>query len=1215
MDSKRKKKLHKLHAIDGDDDAEMAMLEPNKAEPATNLYDEGVVTLADPVELHSGLVRPEKQLKEKEEAEMKAKIFQHTKMKNESFELGNGVPAATTAGAPELETARDAKGATRWKPTMSRSPTSYFSDGKRLIDYVLAYELKTSEDDKAEKDPDKEDDDEEEDTNTDTFNGNGTRNPSHTQAHSEKRRIFEQNLLQLGLELEYANSSQGTTKFVLVHAPFKVLSKQAELLLIRMPVHRNDVRKEINMMDGCVNAFLKRFKFLDFDESVKKRIQPDQYFCQPFVAQHLDCFVGSDHPETFFSRADRARMVHDLLIRARYDRGSNMDKKRFGIERLVRNNTYSAAYPIHEELNTKAKHVNSATCSDRQLLYETWVRLKNLMKYQPLDLIQKYYGTKIAFYFAWLGFYTRCLYPVSLLGVICVVYGLWTMSEDIPSNDICHGAEGSVSRELLCPACDKYCDYIPLNSTCLYSTATYVFDNYATIAFTVVMSLWMTVFLELWKRYHAELAYRWNVLGYEPDEEVVRPEFQYRRVKKPVINPVTKQEEPYISFSQKALRLCGSGVTVLFFISLVIALLLGIIVYRVIVRQVFFRRENSEFIQSQAVIFTTATAALINLVFILIMNYFYNRLALKLTNWECPRTQSEFDNSFTFKVFLFQFVNFYSSLFYIAFVKGRFAGIPGPDDYADPHEVRIGTIKLEQCEAAGCMVELLIQLIVIMVGKQAINGFLELAYPMFCYWFRRWRFKLPETKKQKQERISREKRKTIKAKPGVSLYEQDFTLNAVYQQFLFDEYLEMVIQLGFCSLFVAAFPLAPFFALINNVFEIRFDAYKFIVTTRRPVPEQARNIGVWLTIINMISNVAVLCNAFVIAFTSDFIPKLYYQVTQGTLHGYINDTLAYFDARPLNRTLEHSDYPPQVYCRYWDLRRPPCSLAHDPNFPEFADQQENCSDNYEFNYTWWIVLSFRLSFVLLFGLVVLSIKAIFAYIIPDMPTKIIKQLQRERFLMRQAILLRGDSMDSVVGGGGGDCSGVEMPRGGNIDAMDRPNLDHHSWTAAGADVDSIAYQPGQDIPEEYQQHQPHQRDHSQSSSQLFKTDSEFDGLRRMFSNRERPSLSPHASRHDLTVISIDDSPAGQPEKSHSSDQLLYQKRRAGAGPTLRWPTPSLLVVPPSLRRPKTVEVLQQATEQLKAAAGEKGEEMGEEEKNDAGQREEKKKSTGSNELV
>jgi hypothetical protein len=50
-----------------------------------------------------------------------------------------------------------------------------------------------------------------------------------------------------------------------------------------------------------------------------------------------------------------------------------------------------------------------------------------LMKFQPLDLIQKYYGTKIAFYFAWLGFYTRCLYPVSLLGIICVIYGLRTV--------------------------------------------------------------------------------------------------------------------------------------------------------------------------------------------------------------------------------------------------------------------------------------------------------------------------------------------------------------------------------------------------------------------------------------------------------------------------------------------------------------------------------------------------------------------------------------------------------------------------------------------------------------------------------------------------------------------------------------------------------------------------------------------------------------------
>ena len=56
------------------------------------------------------------------------------------------------------------------------------------------------------------------------------------------------------------------------------------------------------------------------------------------------------------------------------------------------------------------------------------------------------------------------------------------------------------------------------NFTFLFFQLTYVFDNYATIVFTIVMSIWMTVFLEFWKRYHAQLAYRWNVLGYEPDE-------------------------------------------------------------------------------------------------------------------------------------------------------------------------------------------------------------------------------------------------------------------------------------------------------------------------------------------------------------------------------------------------------------------------------------------------------------------------------------------------------------------------------------------------------------------------------------------------------------------------------------------------------------------------------------------------------------------------
>ena len=53
----------------------------------------------------------------------------------------------------------------------------------------------------------------------------------------------------------------------------------------------------------------------------------------------------------------------------------------------------------------------------------------------------------------------------------------------------------------------------------------------------------------------------------------------------------------------------------------------------------------------------------------------------------------------------------------------------------------------------------------------------------------------------------------------------------------------VVIQFGFITIFVAAFPLGPLFALLNNLVEIRLDAYKFITTYRRPRAARAEDIG------------------------------------------------------------------------------------------------------------------------------------------------------------------------------------------------------------------------------------------------------------------------------------------------------------------------------------------------------------------------------------
>ena len=52
-----------------------------------------------------------------------------------------------------------------------------------------------------------------------------------------------------------------------------------------------------------------------------------------------------------------------------------------------------------------------------------------------------------------------------------------------------------------------------------------------------------------------------------------------------------------------------------------------------------------------------------------------------------------------------------------------------------------------------------------------------------------------------------------------------------------------VLQFGFVAIFVAACPLAPLFALLNNWVEIRLDARKFVCEHRRPVAERAQEIG------------------------------------------------------------------------------------------------------------------------------------------------------------------------------------------------------------------------------------------------------------------------------------------------------------------------------------------------------------------------------------
>uniref|UniRef100_A0A8C6TUM0 Anoctamin n=1 Tax=Neogobius melanostomus TaxID=47308 RepID=A0A8C6TUM0_9GOBI len=639
-----------------------------------------------------------------------------------------------------------------------------------------------------------------------------------------------------------------------------------------------------------------------------------------------------------------------ILSRAPYEiRGSI---KKFGITKLLDSGVYKGAYPLHD-CRFNVESIESDCPNERYLLFQEWAHPKSFYKMQPLDLIRKYYGEKIGIYFAWLGFYTLMLAVAAVVGLGCFIYGYKTQETSTWSKEVCDPEIGG--KIVMCPQCDKDCKFWRLNSTCEASKKLCIFDNFGTLVFAVFMSIWVTVFLELWKRYQAELEYEWDTVEFLEQEEPPRPEYEAKCIyeKKNPITGVTIMN--YQSFFPASFHI--------FQIMLILASVVAITIYRLAAFFAFstkLRTEDlkeleplKEYVTPQMA--TAVTASLISVVVIMILNMLYERVAIWITDFELPRTRTEYENSLTLKMFLFQFVNYYSSCFYIAFAKGKAVGFPGQPVYL------LGKYRNEECDPGGCLIELTTQLSIIMGGKAIWNNIQENLYARHC------------------------SGQSVASDKGCPRWEQDYRLQSISKLGLFYEYLEMVIQFGFVTLFVASFPLAPVLALVNNLFEIRVDAWKITTQFRRMVPEKASTIGAWQPILQGIAILAVATNTMIIAFTSDMIPRLVYywafsvypytENYSNTMTGYINSTLSIFnisdfseESRPLSPARNITT------CRYRDFRYP-------PGHPR----------EYDHTVYYWHVIAAKMAFIIV-------VEFILAYIIPDVPYAVKEQIKREKYL-------------------------------------------------------------------------------------------------------------------------------------------------------------------------------------------------------------------------
>uniref|UniRef100_A0A9J7X6A7 Anoctamin n=1 Tax=Cyprinus carpio carpio TaxID=630221 RepID=A0A9J7X6A7_CYPCA len=791
----------------------------------------------------------------------------------------------------------------------------YFQDGMRRVDYILTYHIKKSSSSRQ---------------HTSLLRDNaftrtlrrGRAQPApaareETKAGSPNlcmdhhdddkclwREEFESNLVEMGLELERDEETKTPgVGFVKIHAPWSVLCREAEFMKLKMPT-----KKVISGVMEKINVFISKLTDPLHPNLEENRTQKVKHLSYPFSREKQHLFDLSDK-DSFFDSKTRSLLVFEVLKRTKCTKA----KFSMGITSLLGSGVYLAAYPLHDS-GAEDECCFIMSLHLFQLLYEEWASYSVFYKYQPTGLIRKYFGEKIGLYFAWLGVYTQMLIPASLVGVIVFLYGCLTVDDDIPSVEICDQRQ-NIS---MCPLCDRVCSYWNLSTACGTARASHLFDNPATVFFSIFMSLWAAFFMEHWKRRQMCLNYEWDLTGFEDEEDHPRAEYEFRIMQKSLKKGHKSQKVTLHVFA--SLAVLQIGVT--------FAIVFGVILYRISTKAALAMSSNP-MTRSSARLTVKTTAAIINLLVILILDEVYGAVARWLTLLEVPKTDKSFEERLIFKTFILKFVNAFTPIIYIAFFRGRLGGHPGSYLYV------FESYRMEECAHGGCLMELCIQLSITMLGKQLIqNNLFEIGVP----------------KLKKLIRFIKSQRGSFQEKEyekKLQRYETDHFLEPFAG--LTPEYMEMIIQFGFVTLFVASFPLAPLFALLNNIIEIRLDAKKFVAELRRPDA------------------------------LSSFLPD-------GSMHGFVNHTLSYFNVSHFQNgtaPLEpfHLGFHVDI-CRYKDYRDPPWSETP-----------------YEISKEFWAVLAARLAFVIVFQNVVMLMSDVVDWIIPDIPKDISLQIHKEKILM------------------------------------------------------------------------------------------------------------------------------------------------------------------------------------------------------------------------
>eukprot|EP00002_Diphylleia_rotans_P000743 TRINITY_DN1038_c0_g1_i6.p1 TRINITY_DN1038_c0_g1~~TRINITY_DN1038_c0_g1_i6.p1 ORF type:complete len:1264 (-),score=209.15 TRINITY_DN1038_c0_g1_i6:817-4608(-) len=334
-----------------------------------------------------------------------------------------------------------------------------------------------------------------------------------------------------------------------------------------------------------------------------------------------------------------------------------------------------------------------------------------------------------------------------------------------------------------------------------FQTWNHLYSNFL-VVYPLVIAVWGTLFIELWKRRSALYSYRWGLLSHSNVSP--KPQVQVNE------NIGSSDNETNFwrlatSYSAVLLMICAPILTAMLRIYL-----------------------STQWVKNRT---DGVIVSILHTMLIALQSQVYKHFCVQLNTYERHLDDYSYRKHMIIKLVMFEIPNQFLFFLYTAFY----------------------------CKDMSALRS---QLVIFFMVNQVQGSVTEYLIPYLSNKWNSWKTN-QSTKNDAQEQLPETRGKSYSTSTNLSAASVSKIIknqNLHNYDSTYMDYFEIAVQYALLSSFSSAAPIIPLFSYLNNIIEWNGDLYKLLYIHKRPRPEQANGIGVWLQVLEIFSVLSIVIN-------------------------------------------------------------------------------------------------------------------------------------------------------------------------------------------------------------------------------------------------------------------------------------------------------------------------------------------------------------------